>query len=434
MSLTVLVAPSGFKESLSVKTVTDAIAAGVLCAMPDARVLKAPMVDGGEGFVEALVDATGGAIRRTVATGPLGTPINSFYGFLGGPGPRTAVIEMAAAAGLSLVPRDQRDPMRTTSYGVGELIRAALDEGAEKILIGCGDSGINDGGAGMAQALGIRLLDRDDCPIGFGGAELERIVQIDLSRRDPRLDSVQIDAAVNWHNVLLGKRGVARVFGPQKGATSEQVARLECGLEIYARCVKEATGVDVSSAPGAGASGGLGAGILGLLGGCLHPRYDIVMRYLAFDHMLAEADLVLTAEGSLDGQTPQGKIPAEVAHRAKARGLPVIALAGTIGKGCAENFQHGIDTFASIVKRPCTLEDAIANAEKLLVRAAEDIMRMVSVGLKLGEVKADWRPLSPQAPDRLDDGPPTCSPFRGGQSEAGTRYQFASPAAHRIAA
>ncbi|OYW52962.1 MAG: glycerate kinase [Hyphomicrobium sp. 32-62-53] len=385
MTFTVLVAPSGFKESLSVKDVTDAIATGVVRAMPGAKVLKAPMVDGGEGTVEALVDATRGVMHRVRVTGPVGDTVDSFFGILGGVGPRTAVIEMAAAAGLSLVPRDRRDPTRTTSRGVGELIAAALDHNVERILIGCGDSGINDAGAGMIQALGVRLLDTNGKEMAAGGGELPRLAKIDTSNLDPRIKSVRIDAAVNWHNVLLGERGVARVFGPQKGATPEQVERLETGLLAFAKCVQSGLGVDVGYGPGTGASGGLGAAILGVLGGRLHPRYDIVMKYLAFEDLLSDADLVLTAEGSLDGQTPFGKIPAEVGRRARAQGIPVIALAGTIGKGCADNFQHGIDAFASIVKRPCSLEDAIAEAPKLLVRAAEDAVRMVRVGLALSE-------------------------------------------------
>lgn len=385
---TVLVAPSGFKESLGAREVAEHIATGVLRVMPGAQVLKAPMVDGGEGFTEALVEATGGTMHALRVTGPLGEPVDSFFGSLGGRAQSTAVIEMAAAAGLRLVPRERRNPMLTTSYGVGELIRAALDSGAERILLGCGDSGINDGGAGMAQALGARLLDDEGWPIGHGGGELGRLQRIDLSRLDPRLAHVQLDAAVNWHNALLGERGVARVFGPQKGATPEQVQALEGALVRYACLVQQATNRDVGAMPGAGASGGLGAGIAGLLGGRLHPRYEIVMQYLELDRLIEQADLVITAEGSLDGQTPYGKIPAEVAQRAKRRGLPVIALAGTIGKGVRINFDHGIDAFASILTRPCTLEDAIANADKLLVRAAEDALRMVCVGMSLRQPRA----------------------------------------------
>lgn len=383
MTLNILIAPSGFKESLGADAVAEHIACGVRRAMPDAHLVCAPMVDGGEGFTEALVKVTHGTLLRRTVTGPVGEPVESFFGFLGGRSRKTAVIEMAAAAGLRLVPRDRRDPTKTTSYGVGELIRAALDAGAERILLGCGDSGINDGGAGMAQALGARLLDGQGRQIGHGGAQLARLARIDLSHLDRRLQGVQLDAAVNWHNVLLGERGVARVFGPQKGATPAQVDLLDAALTNYAGRIAEATGIDMGSAPGGGASGGLGAAFAGLLGGTLHPRFDIVMSYLELDRLIDEADLVITAEGSLDGQTPFGKIPTEVARRAKLRGLPVIALAGTIGKGVASNFDHGIDAFASILKRPCSLDEAIEKAGSLLTRAADDAVRMMMVGMRL---------------------------------------------------
>lgn len=383
MALTVLVAPSGFKESLGADQVADHIAAGVIRAMPDARVLKAPMVDGGEGFTEALVNATGGTMHTIKVIGPVGQTVDSFYGFLGNTRRRTAVIEMAAAAGLRLVPRDRRNPTLTTSYGVGQLICAALNSGAQRILMGCGDSGINDGGAGMVQALGARLLDANGNELEYGGAALQRLHRIDLSGLHPRLKEVQLDAAVNWHNVLLGERGVARVFGPQKGATPEQVELLDAAMENYAARILETTGIEIGNAPGSGASGGLGAGFAAILGGTLHPRYDIVMQYLELDSLIDMADLVITAEGSLDGQTPFGKIPAEVARRAKLRGVPVVALAGTIGKGVTSNFDHGIDAFASILKKPCSLEEAIENAGKWLTRATDDAMRMVSVGIRL---------------------------------------------------
>lgn len=385
MTFTVLVAPSGFKESLSANEVADCIGEGVLRAFPQAKILKAPMVDGGEGFTEALVAATGGTMHRLTVTGPVGDPVQSFFGFLGGAPMPTAVIEMAAAAGLRLVPRDRRNPCLTTSRGVGELIKAALDAGAERILLGCGDSGINDGGAGMAEALGVRFLDDQGRPLGTGGAELARLAAIDMTGRDPRLDSVRIDAAVNWHNMLLGPRGVARVFGPQKGATPEQVELLAQAMDNYAAHILATTGIDVGAAEGAGASGGLGAAVRGLLSGKLHPRYEIVMNYLDLDRLIGRANLVITAEGSLDGQTPFGKVPAEVGHRAKAAGLPVIALAGTIGKGVTLNFEHGIDAFASILKRPCSLDEAIGAASKLLVRAAEDASRMILVGMRLNQ-------------------------------------------------
>jgi len=383
MTLNILVAPSGFKESLNVNDVVAAISEGCKRALPDCSILKAPMVDGGEGFTRALVEATGGTLHDVIVTGPVGHPVSSFFGMLGGKEGRTAVLEMAAAAGLSLVPRDLRDPTRTTSYGVGELIRAAMDAGAERILIGCGDSGINDGGAGMAQALGARLLDARGENIGLGGAALARLSRIDVSRLDPRLRATRIDAAVNWHNVLLGERGVARVFGPQKGASPLQVQALEKALEIYALLLNRDLGLDIGHRNGSGASGGLGAGLVAFAGARLNPRYDIVMRYLDFERLLGSADLVITAEGALDGQSPYGKVPCEVAQRARNRNIPTIALAGTIGKGVRQTFETGINAFASILKRPCTLEDAICDARRLLRDASEDSLRMIMVGSRL---------------------------------------------------
>lgn len=385
MALTVLIAPSGFKESLSVKDVAEAIGRGIRRAAPHATILTAPMVDGGEGTTEALVAATGGRMVSATVTGPVGDPVASFWGILGDDGPRTAVIEMAAAAGLSLVPRDRRDPTLTTSRGVGELILLALDHGAERILVGCGDSGINDGGAGMARALGARLLDAQGRDLPEGGGALQDLARLDVSGLDPRLAGVRIDAAVNWHNMLLGPKGVARVFGPQKGATPEQVELLDRGMIRYAEAILQATGRDVAQMPGAGASGGLGAGLVAFAGATLHPRFDIVLDYLDFDRQLGRADLVITAEGALDGQSPFGKVPCEVARRAEALGIPTVALAGTIGKGARQTYEHGIGAYASIMQRPCSLRKAIGGGAKLLRQAAENTMRMLLVGQRLAQ-------------------------------------------------
>ncbi|VEP14130.1 Glycerate kinase [Hyella patelloides LEGE 07179] len=380
MTLNILIAPSGFKESLDAEQVADCIEVGIHRVLPNARTLKAPLVDGGEGFTKALVEATGGTLYPVEVTGPVGQKIDAFYGLLGGTRYKTAVVEMAAAAGLRHVPTEIRNPLVTTTYGVGELIKSALDAGVERILIGCGDSGTNDGGAGMAQALGVKLLDEDGNQLGFGGGELIKLKQIDLSERDPRLDWVQIDVACNWHNVLCGDRGVARVFGPQKGASPATVEQMALALEHYATVIKENLDLEVRELPGSGASGGLGTGLLALIDAKLHPRYEIVMQYLEIDNLLPKVDLVITAEGCLDYQTPKGKIPAEVARRAKRYNLPVIALAGTIGQGAEVNWQHGIDYFTSILTYPCQLQDAIADTSNLLTNAAEGIARLLIVG------------------------------------------------------
>lgn len=393
MSLTVLIAPSGLKECLSAQEAAAAMAAGVARAWPDARILETPIVDGGEGFTAALAQATGGSLESIAVTGPVGIPVAAHIGFLGRESVRTAVIEIAAAAGLSLVPHDQRDPATTTSYGVGELIRAALDRGAERIIAGCGDSGVNDGGAGMAQALGARLLDEHGCEIGRGCAALSELVTIDLAGLDPRLAHVRIDAAVNPHNELLGSRGVTRIYGAQKGAAPEQIAGLERALANFATRLAEATGVDVTALKGAGASGGIGAGLAAVCGATLHPRYDMVMRYTRFDRLLPEADLVLTAEGALDGQTPYGKVPAEVGRRASALGIPVIALAGCIGRGAEINLAHGIAAYQSILTRPSTFSQATRDAAALLAEAAEQTVRTVGAGLMIAKNAAERAPL-----------------------------------------
>jgi glycerate kinase len=381
--LKVVIAPSGFKESLSAEEVAAAIAQGIRTACPTADIVTLPLVDGGEGFTKTLVQCAGGTLHPCTVTGPVGQTVTAYVGILERNGTRTAVLEMAAAAGLRLVPRSERNPLVTTTYGVGELIRYALDLGAERILVGCGDSGTNDGGMGMAEALGARFLRADGEPVSRGGQGLIEIDRIDLSGLDPRLKTVKIDVACNMHNVLCGERGVARVFGPQKGATPEQVAMLEQGVERYASVIQRDIGLDVRLSPGSGASGGLGAGLHALLGATLHNRYAIVMQYLDLDRQLASADLVITAEGTIDGQTPYGKIPAEVARRAQRYRIPVVVLAGAIGADADANYQYGITAFQSIVRGPCPLEDAIRDADALTAACAEGVMRLIQIGQKL---------------------------------------------------
>ena len=382
-SLRILIAPSGFKESLSAEEASAALEEGVLRVLPSATTTCLPMADGGEGFTRTLVAAAGGSIAEVRVTGPIGEPVDSHFGRLED-GAGTRVFEMAAAAGLRLVPRDRRDPLQTTTYGVGELARAALDDGAERLLLGCGDSGTNDAGAGFAQALGVRLLDAGGQPIERGGASLAELAAIDLEGLDSRLTDVPIDVACNLTNVLCGERGVARVFGPQKGASPETVARLEASLEHFADVVERDVGVDVRTMPGGGASGGLGAGVHALCGARLRHRFEIVQERLHFDELLAQADLVLTAEGSVDFQTPRGKIPAEVARAAQQHGIPVIAIAGTLGQQARVNLDEGIDAMASVLDAPMSLSNAIDDAERLVRNAADGVMRLVLVGAQLG--------------------------------------------------
>lgn len=426
--LKILIAPSGFKGSLSPHEVADCIETGIRRVIPSAAaavVRKVPLADGGEGFAQALVAATKGELRPLTVAGPTGEPVRSHYGVLGSGGCRkdsldlvthadagtisgtpsttpppitnsagskTAVIEMATAAGLSLVPPSARDPTLTTTYGVGQLISAALDDSAiSRILVGCGDSGTSDGGAGMLQALGAKLLDAAgrELPHASGGAALVRLASIDLSGLHPRLSDggVRIEVACNWRNVLCGPAGVARVYGPQKGASEAQVELLSAALDKFASVISQlqlpgGRCVDVPHTPGGGASGGLGAGLL-VLGARLRPRYEAVMEWFAIGDLFADCQLVFTAEGGIDGQTPQGKIPAEVAGRAKKYGIPVIALAGTVGRGADVNYGAGIDAYTSILQRPGSLDEAVAQAEELLVDAAEGAMRTVLVGLAM---------------------------------------------------
>ncbi|MGW3401036.1 glycerate kinase family protein [Streptomyces zhihengii] len=377
----VAVAPSGFKESLSARQAALSIAEGLRRVVPDAELDLIPLVDGGEGTAEALAQAAGGRLVPCTATGPVGLPVSTHFAVLGD---GTAVVEMAAVAGLGLVPRDRRDPCATTTFGVGELIRAALGTGARRILVGCGDSGTSDGGAGALQALGARLLDAEGRELPHGGAALARLARIDASGLDPRLRRAEVLVACNPYNVLCGERGVARVFGPQKGACPADVERLSAALEHWAAVLTRdlAPGVDPRTAPGTGASGGLGAG-LAALGARLLPRFEVLLGHIDLDARLARADLVITAEGSLDRQTVRGKVPAEVARRAKALGVPVLALAGTLGQGVDEVTAAGVDAYGSILPAPVALPEALDRAGEFLADAAERTLRMVLVGTRL---------------------------------------------------
>lgn len=397
----ILVAPSGFKESLDAAAVARAIGAGVRRALPGAIVKAVPIADGGEGTAATLAEATGGYLVPASVTGPVGQRVDSHYAMLGGEASGTAVVEMAAAAGLRLVPQDQRDPGVTTSYGVGELITAAIDAGATKILVGCGDSGTSDGGMGALQALGARILDSEGAEVPAGGNHLKRIHRLDLAGLHPALaeGTVHITLALNPHNVLTGPRGVARVFGPQKGATDEQVEAMSAGFEHWAGVLRRdaleaARATDFASAPGTGASGGLGAG-LAAIGAVLLPRFEAILDSglagIDLDSMLSGADLVITAEGAIDFQTPKGKVPAEVARRASLQGVPVVALAGTLGRGCRDVHDIGIDAIASIVPIPMTLQEAVDDGERLLIEASERFMRTIILGASMAASKLSAR-------------------------------------------
>ncbi len=376
--LKVVVAPDSFKECLSAPQVAEAMAAGVRAAAPDGEVTCVPMADGGEGTVQALVAATGGSLHNATVTGPLGEPVEAEFGILGDG--ETAVIEMAAASGLPLVPPERRDPTRTTTFGTGELIRAALDRGAGRLILGIGGSATVDGGAGMAQALGVRLLGAEGQPLGRGGGALERLDIIDLSGRDPRVADVTCEVACDVDNPLVGPRGAARVYAPQKGATPQMVESLEANLSRLADVIQRDLDVQVRDLPGAGAAGGLGAGLVAFLGAELRPGVELVIEAVHLDEALAGADLVLVGEGQLDGQTAFGKVPVGVARGAAKQGIPVVELAGALGAGWASVLGEGITACFAIADGPMDRETSYARASELLTRTAEQATRLFLAG------------------------------------------------------
>ncbi|MBP1131487.1 glycerate kinase [Serratia sp. PL17] len=367
----VVIAPDSFKESLSALEVAEAIERGFRQVYPHVQYVKLPMADGGEGTVDSMVAATGGEIVRVEVTGPLGQPVQAFYGLLGDE--ETAVIEMAAASGLHLAPKAQRDPRITTSYGTGELILAALERGVKAIILGIGGSATNDGGAGMMQALGAKLLDDQQNLLLPGGAALAQLAHIDLSAMDPRLQQVSVTAACDVDNPLCGAHGASAVFGPQKGATPEMVAQLDAALRHYGTLLEQATGREVINMPGAGAAGGMGAALLGMLNARLRPGIEIVIETLGLDEALRDADLVITGEGRLDSQSIHGKTPIGVARVAKRYGLPVIGIAGSLSKDYQVVHQHGIDAAFSVLDRVVSLEDALAEAANNLEVTARNV-------------------------------------------------------------
>jgi glycerate 2-kinase len=377
----VIIAPDSFKESLSALEVANAIEKGFRDIFPEAEYVKIPMADGGEGTVQSLVDATGGRIVKTEVTGPLGDRVKAFFGVLGDG--KTAVIEMAAASGLHLVPSEKRNPLVTTTRGTGELILAALDEGAEHIIIGIGGSATNDGGAGMIQALGGRLLDRHGQEIGLGGGSLSELADIDLSGLDVRLKHVKIEVACDVDNPLTGPKGASAVFGPQKGATPEMVATLDKNLHHYADVIERVLGKQVKDIPGAGAAGGLGAGLLAFLEAELKRGVEIVLETVNFHERIQDASLVITGEGRIDGQTIFGKTPIGVAKAAKRYNIPVIAIAGSVSDDSDVVLSHGIDALYSIVPGIIPLEKALANAEYYVTKTARNIAAACNIGRKM---------------------------------------------------
>jgi len=378
----IVIAPNAFKGSLSAIEAADAIAEGVRAALPDADLVLVPIADGGDGTVDALVAATHGERRTLRVRGPLGDPVDADYGLIDSRS--TAVIEMAKAAGLALVPPGKRDPRITTTYGVGELLQHAYDAGARHFIVGIGGSATNDGGAGMAQALGYHLLDEKGLELPPGGLALKRLARIHVGGVHANWKDAEVDVACDVTNPLTGPSGASAVYGPQKGATPEMVAELDGALEHFAEIIRRDRGVDVEQLPGAGAAGGLGAGLVAFTGARLRPGAEMVMEALRLDERLAGAQLVITGEGRLDSQTARfGKGPAAVARHARNAGIPVVAIAGSIADEA--ELRLLFDGIKTTVVEPSSLDEAIAQARPLLVRASTRLMWLVLTGRRLAE-------------------------------------------------
>jgi glycerate kinase len=377
----IVIAPDSFKESLTAMAVANEIEAGFREIFPDAEYCKLPVADGGEGTVQAMIDASGGKLVSLEVTGPLGEPVSAFYGLMGDG--HTAVIEMAAASGLELVAPAQRNPLRTTSYGTGQLILHALNSGARRFVLGVGGSATNDGGAGMLQALGGKLFDATGADLAAGGGALNMLDRIDFSGLDVRIKDSVFEVACDVSNPLVGPQGASAIFGPQKGATPEMVARLDDNLRHYAAIIARDVGADVAEVPGAGAGGGIGAAMMAFLGGRLRPGSEIVTAAVGLDAAVADADLVITGEGRIDGQTIHGKTPVGVARVAQRHGKPVIAIAGSLAAGAAVVHAHGIDAVFAAVSRPCTVEEALAAAAVNVRSAARNIAATLRLGASL---------------------------------------------------
>jgi glycerate kinase len=370
----IVIAPDSFKDSLSAQGVADAIALGLAEVWPDAQLIKCPMADGGEGTVESVLAACNGELRHADVRGPLGATVNAAWGWL--PDSHTAIIEMAEASGLQLVPLDQRDACISSTFGTGQLIRAALDAGAQRVILAIGGSATNDGGAGAMQALGVKLLDAQGKALEPGGLALQQLACIDLVDIDPRLAKVRFDIAADVDNPLCGPHGASAIFGPQKGASPEQVRQLDHALGHFAGHCAQALNKDVRDEPGSGAAGGLGFAAKAFLDAQFQAGVEVVAELVGLAEAVENADLVITGEGRFDAQTLRGKTPFGVARIAKQHGVPVIVIAGTLGEDYQALYAHGIDAAFALTSGPMTLAQACSEAPRLLRERASDIARV----------------------------------------------------------
>jgi len=381
--MNIIVAPDSFKGSLTALEAADAIVQGVRDVVHDAEIVSVPLADGGEGTVDALVRATEGKIMSAKVTGPMGDPVEAHFGILGDD--VTGVVEMAEAAGLSLVPPDRRNPLLATTYGVGELMLAALDAGCRQLIVGLGGSATSDGGVGMAQALGVRFLGPGGADLKRGAASLMELEQIDISERDSRIEDVTIYAASDVVNPLCGPQGAAAVYGPQKGASEQMVGMIDKALAHLATVVEQQLKIEVLGLPGGGAAGGLGAGLVAFAGASIRPGPSLIFELMRLEEFFESADLVLTGEGKIDSQLEFGKAISGIALLAQRYHVPVIAFTGQLDEDDEKLAERGVDAVVPIAPGPLTEEEAIRDASGLLQAAAERAMRLLLVGRKLGD-------------------------------------------------
>ena len=377
----IVIASDSYKGSLDSLQVNEAMRKGILRVFEDAEIICIPIADGGEGTVDAVMTCCGGSYCYEMVTGPDGREVIARYGILPD---KSAVIEMAAASGLPLVQDVTPDTvMNSTTYGTGQLIASALDKGCRKIYIGIGGSATNDGGIGMLQALGVSFLDADNRDVGFGGKYLDKIARIDISNLDPRIRETELVVMSDVTNPLCGENGAAVVYGPQKGATEEEIAILDKGLAQFAELICQMNLPDIRNLPGAGAAGGLGGGLVSFLGAEIRPGIKAILEIADFEKSVQWADLILSGEGRIDGQSANGKVVSGIAEIAGKYNVPVIAICGSVEKDAREIFEKGISGMEAAVCRPVTLEKAMEEAEKNVIDAAERVMQMVKAGMEI---------------------------------------------------
>ncbi|GAA6821170.1 glycerate kinase [Helicobacter pylori] len=374
----IVIAPDSFKESMAAIEVADAIERGFAKVFPNTTVFdKIPMADGGEGTTEALVNALNASYRKVSVKNPINNTITASYGYAYET--NTAIIDMASASGLDLIAEEDKNPLITTSYGTGQLINDAIEQGAQHIILGIGGSATNDGGVGMLSALGCKFLDSDNQTLKAGGAALAKLSHIDMSNLNPKLKDTTIEVACDVTNPLLGKYGASEIYGRQKGATEDMIKQLDAALTRYHDVIEQQLNVSVKDIEGAGAAGGLGTGLLAFLNANLAKGIDIVLKETQFTQRVKDADLVITGEGKMDHQTIYGKTPIGVSHAAQRFNVPVIAIAGSLGEEYQAVYEHGISSVFSILQQPFSLSDALENGRKYMEQTAENIARLLLI-------------------------------------------------------